>query len=145
MTVKLEDTRGCINFIVRRTSRTIARHYDDALRPIGLRTTQFNVLSVLAQMGATSLGDLARVMAMERSALSRNLKPLERQGFIAIKPGQDKRTRAAQVTTRGLRKLNKALPVWIAAQKELESTIGKSDARRFVDIVARVGNRLTNG
>lgn len=143
MTVKLEDTRGCMNFIIRRTSRMIGRHYDDALRPHGLRSTQFNVLAVLAQMGPTSLSVVADVMAMERSALSRNLKPLERQGFVAIKPGTDKRTRAANVTSKGLRKLKKALPAWRSAQDELEALIGTTDAKRLVNIVAKVASRLT--
>lgn len=143
MTVKLEETRGCLNFLLRRTSRIVARHYDDALRPHGLRATQFNVLSVLAQMGSTSLTELANVMAMERSALARNLKPLEREGFVTINSGNDKRTRIADVTTKGRRKLKIALPAWAAAHKAVYAILGSTEGTRLGNAARKAGDRLS--
>ena len=142
MSVKLEDTRGCWNFLLRRTSRIIARHYDVALRPFGLRSTQFNMLAVLAQKGPTSLTELASFLAMERSALARNLKPLERLGYVSIKPGKDKRTRISEVTNAGQKKLMQALPAWSAAQKEVAKSLGDSESARFVRIVQKMGSYL---
>ncbi len=145
LSVKLEETRGCWNFLLRRTSRILARHYDDALRPLGLRVTQFNVLAVLAQKGPTTLTDLSQVLAMERSAVARNLKPLERLGFVMVKPGDDKRTRVADVTGRGRKKLMQALPAWAEAQGEVSDSLGINEASHFVKLARKVSERLGEG
>lgn len=121
----------------------IARHFDDALRPHGLRSTQFNLMAVLAQRGPTSLSVLADAMAMERSGLSRTLKPLEQQGLVAIKTGDDKRMRHAVVTSQGMRKLKHVLPVWSDAQNQLETLIGRTDAKQFAQVNSTVSRRLT--
>jgi DNA-binding MarR family transcriptional regulator len=117
--VSIEKTQGCLNFQLRRMSRLLGRYYDDALRPLGLRITQFNLLAVLAQTGPIAITALADLMAMERSALARNLKPIERRKLVTVTPGKDKRTRTVKLTPAGRRKLAEALPKWDQAQTQL--------------------------
>src|SRR5262245_14330525 len=102
---RLEDTRSCFNALVRRASRVLNRYYDTELRPSGLKITQFNVLAALAQAPAMPLTRLADLLAIERSALARNLKPLERQGYVEVSIGADKRSRFARLTRAGAAKL----------------------------------------
>ena len=80
----LEEARQCLNFRLRRVSRLVGQHYDAALRPAGLRATQFSLLVVVASSAETSMSRVTQAMGMERSALARNLKPLERQGLLKI-------------------------------------------------------------
>jgi DNA-binding MarR family transcriptional regulator len=139
---RLEETRACLNFLVRRTSRIVGRYYDAALKPTGLRATQFNVMSVLAQTGPLSFTKLAAVLGMERSVLARNLKPLERHGFATVSPGNDKRVRVAQLTRRGKLKLRSMLPVWSTAQSQLSRELGARDAGRLVSLLRVLAKRL---
>lgn len=134
LTTKLTETKNCLNFQLRRTSRLISRHYDDSLRPAGLRITQFSILSVLAQNGPISITNLANAMTMERSALARNLKPLERSGFIVIATGKNKRTRIAKLSEQGNEKLEQALPLWAEAQNSIAKKIGKTEMAKFTKI-----------
>ena len=117
--VPIEKTQGCLNFQLRRTSRLLGRYYDDALRPLGLRITQFNLLAVLAQAGPIAITALAELVGMERSALARNLKPIARRKLVTVTPGKDKRTRTVTLAPAGRRKLEEALPEWDQAQTQL--------------------------
>lgn len=138
MATQLEDTRGCLNFLLRRTSRIVARYYDEVLKPTGLRTTQFNVLAVLAQTGPISFSKLASILGMERSALARNLKPLERSGYLIAIPGEDKRMRMAELTQRGKEKLKSALPHWAKAQNYLAQELGSGNVSRLTAMLKNV-------
>lgn len=131
MTVKIEDAKQCLNFQIRSTARVVSRHYDDALRPTGLRVTQFSILTVLYHMGPTSITELANAMSMERSALARNLKPLEREGLISITAGENKRTKKAQLLKSGNQKLKQALPLWDEAQSTIIDKIGNAEIKKF--------------
>jgi DNA-binding MarR family transcriptional regulator len=126
--VPIEKTQGCLNFQLRRTSRLLGRYYDDALRPIGLRITQFNILAVLAQMGPIAVTALAEALGLERSALARNLKPIARKRFVIVSTGSDKRTRMVKLALGGKLKLDEALPKWDYAQRQLVKNLGHSRA-----------------
>ena len=117
--VPIEKTQDCLNFQLRRTSRLLGRYYDDALRHLGLRITQFNLLAVLAQTGPIAITALAELVGMERSALARNLKPIERRKLVTVIPGKDKRTRTVTLAPAGRRKLEEALPEWDQAQTQV--------------------------
>ena len=126
--VPIDRTQGCLNFQLRRTSRLLGRYYDDALRPIGLRITQFNILAVLAQMGPITITALAEVLGLERSALARNLKPITRKRFVILSIGSDKRTRIVKLAYGGNLKLDEALPKWDYAQRQLVQNLGRGRA-----------------
>jgi DNA-binding MarR family transcriptional regulator len=142
LATRLEETRGCLNFLVRRSARIVGRCYDTALKPTGLRATQFNVMAVLAQSGALSFTRLAALLGMERSALARNLKPLERQGFAEVSAGTDKRVRVAVLTPRGKQKLLSSLPIWSKAQTRLANELAAGEVDRLVGLLKKVTGRL---
>ena len=142
--VPIAKTQDCLNFQLRRTSRLLSRYYDDALRPLGLRGTQFNLLAVLAQTGPIAITVLADLVGMERSALARNLKPIERRKLVTVTPGKDKRTRTVTLAPLGRRKLEEALPEWDQAQTQL---IRKMPGRAsgLVQALAKIRTALGEG
>ena len=140
--IAINKTRGCLNFQLRRTSRLLARYYDDALRPFGLRITQFNILAVLAQTGPIAITALADFVGLERSALARNLKTIARKQFVTIVPGKDKRTRTVKLASAGRRKLEETLPRWDQAQTKLVEKVGRDDASALLRAVGKVDETL---
>lgn len=141
-------TAGCLCFRARRVSRTITRLYDEALRPVGLQATQLTLLNAIAMGGDAGnlMPAMADVLAMDPTTLSRNLKPLENDGLVAIErsPG-DRRVRVAKLTAAGRAKVAEALPLWQAATDRLIDVVGPefaADLRaRFDDTVAHLAQR----
>jgi DNA-binding MarR family transcriptional regulator len=124
--------RDCACLNVRRAARAITELYDEALAPSGVRITQFPLLIAIAVSGSATLTDLARALGMDRTTLSRSLKPLERQGLIAVVPGQDRRTRTVVLTTAGRDALARALPLWERVQGRVMEQLGQA---RWQDIL----------
>ena len=145
LAIPIEQTRGCLNLHLRRVSRQLSRHYDDALRPVGLRITQFTILAVLAQTGPISVSGLAKRLGMERSALARGLKPVARKRFVIESQGRDKRTRFAEITGAGRRKLSAALPRWNQAQCELIRKLGPDQTALLIEVLASLRKVLEEG
>jgi DNA-binding MarR family transcriptional regulator len=141
----IKKTQGCLNFQLRRTARQVSRYYDDALRPLALRISQFNILAVLAQTGPLSVSDLANKLGMERSALARNLKPIARAGFVVVSHGEDRRTRLAKLAPAGKRKLDQALSNWNRAQNRLVAKLGSDQAALLIQVLSRVRQVLSDG
>ena len=118
----------CSCLAVRQASRYLTAIYDAALAPVEIRITQFSILYKLAKSGPLSIGELATLMAMDRTTLSTNLKPMERDGLLDIVPGLDRRMKQARITSAGLRKFRKALPLWKGVQAEFEGQYGSRKA-----------------
>src|SRR6201982_454768 len=91
MTNPLIPTLPCICASLRRASRVVTQLYEDALRPTGLRGTQFTVLQALSLAGEVSQGDLGRILAIDSTTLPRTLTIMSRHGWIAKRRGQDRR------------------------------------------------------
>ncbi len=87
----LEPAQGCVCFNIRKSARAITQLYEDALRPTGLRATQFTLLVATRVMGTATISGLAKGLVMDRTTLTRNMKPLEKHGFIRITPGKEDR------------------------------------------------------
>jgi len=121
------NVRNCACFNLRKTSRAITQHYDRLLQPSGLRVTQFTILVVIATAESITITRMAKQLVMDRTTLTRNLRPLEKQGFIEIMPGDDLRTRYVTLSKKGRNVLTKALPLWEKAQQRFE--IGFGDDR----------------
>ncbi len=113
----------CMN--VRKASRVITQLYDEALQPSGLLVSQFNLLVALASAGSMTMTRLAEVLVMDRTTLTRNLKPLERGGLVQIQPGEDQRTRVVNLTEAGCAALAKALPLWEKVQVSVVEELGQ--------------------
>jgi DNA-binding MarR family transcriptional regulator len=119
------DTQDCNCFAVRQAARHVTQFYDQYLAPIGLRTTQFSILAKLRRFGRMTISNLADELAMDRTTLSRNILPLERDGLVAIKAGAtDRRVKELHLTTAGAEKVKASLKLWAAAQTRFEAAFG---------------------
>ncbi len=127
--LRLSAATLCLNYNLRRTSRLVNHYYDQALKPAGVRAGQFNLMIPLSLRGAFSVTELAELLGMERSALARNLKPLQRKGWLTVTVGADRRTRIVRLTREGERLLRKAYPLWEQAQTQLTAALTGSDLK----------------
>jgi DNA-binding MarR family transcriptional regulator len=131
----------CTSFNLRKASRAVTQFYDDALRGTGLKSTQFSLLAAASAAGTISISRLADEMAMDRTTLTRNLKPLENEGLLRVAAGADKRVRNVTVTPEGEALLDKAMPKWRKAQTRLIDKLGDErwgDLLRQLQTVRRV-------
>ena len=124
MTPEREVLESCACHKVRIAARAVTRAYDEALRPVGLRATQLSVLVAAAADDALSITALARFMGMDRSTLTRNLRPLESDGLIALGLEGWRRSRALEITAKGRSRMQQALPLWRKAQQALRRKLG---------------------
>lgn len=128
---------SCACLRVRKAARSITRSYDAALRPVGLRITQFTIMAALSYHGPTSITDLADSLGLERTTLTRNIRPLEQKGWLTISPEGYRRARTLELTGDGQRKLDEAIPLWEKAQQGMEDKLGSDGLRRFNDMMER--------
>jgi DNA-binding MarR family transcriptional regulator len=115
--IDLMACRGCYCLAARRAARAITRLFERKLRPHGLRATQFSILAALTLKGPTPIGELADVLGLERTTLTRSATLLERQGWVDTRRSADARERLLQVTPAGRSKLEEAFPAWKEAQE----------------------------
>jgi DNA-binding MarR family transcriptional regulator len=100
--------------------------YEEALKSTDLKATQFSLLSYLALSGAASFAELTSYLSLEQSTLTRNLRPLERRGLVAVRPGPDRRTRMITLTAKGRRLYDEVLPLWEQIQSVVVERLGRS-------------------
>ena len=131
--IDLADCPSCVSFNIRKAMRAVSQHYDQIMAPSGLRGTQFTILTVLSRAGDLTITELANFLVMERTTLTRNLKPLEKEGYLKVLPGlQDSRTRRVNVTNLGKKAQKAAMPYWQKAQDEMVNYLGKANAKQFI-------------
>jgi DNA-binding MarR family transcriptional regulator len=129
----LEPAQGCVCFNIRKSSRAITQLYEEALRPTGLRATQFTLLVATRVMGTATINGLAKGLVMDRTTLTRNMRPLEKQGFIRVMPGkEDRREREVTLTLAGQDILATALPLWKTVQQSVVESLGKNRVTRLL-------------
>jgi len=116
----------CACFNIRKASRIVTQAYAEAMSETGLRGTQFTVLVMVAAFESITITHLAENLVMDRTTLTRNLKPLEKQKLLEIIPGADRSTRVVQLTDAGHERLRTALPLWKRAQKKVSDIIGSA-------------------
>lgn len=128
----LEVRDACLCLHVRRAARTLARRYDEALRPVNLTSGQFSLLMSLNRPQPPTMGDVASVLALDRTTLTANLKPLVRRGLVEMTPDEaDKRSRRMTLTPAGRDALIAAMPYWRAAQAATAELLQDRDAERL--------------
>jgi DNA-binding MarR family transcriptional regulator len=144
MTPERRMIETCACHKIRMAARAVTRAYDDALRPVGLRVTQVSLLAAIAVEGAMSITSLARFIGMDRSTLTRNLAPLEKEGLLAVGNEGWRRRRTFDITPKGRSRLQKALPLWEQAQRRLKHELGGRQwdgVQRSLDHVIRTTSR----
>jgi len=125
---------------LRQAARHVTRFYDAFLSPAGLRATQFSILAKLRQRGPLTITALAAEMVMDRTTLGRNIRPLQRQGLVAVASGgRDHRRKELHLTETGLERLRAAGAPWREAQQRFEALFGIERAfalRQLLHIVS---------
>ena len=136
----LPPPRGCTHFQLRQLSRRLGLLYDAELAAVGLKTTQFSLLSSLLALGPVRPADLARAMKLEPSTLTRNLQPLLAAGWAEMGPGADGRSRTVRITPAGEALRAQARDRWHHAQQQLNTTLGE---QRVAALHALIQESLT--
>ncbi|MFN4090835.1 MAG: MarR family winged helix-turn-helix transcriptional regulator [Alphaproteobacteria bacterium] len=130
-TIAVRDSCLCLQ--VQRAARALARRYDDALRPLGLTSGQFSLLMSLNRPEPASMSSVAAVLAMDRTTVTANLKPLERRGLVrVVVADKDRRSRLMTLTPEGLALLATAVPVWDRVQAETARLLGEQGAAPLI-------------
>lgn len=119
----------CLCLAAQRAARALARRFDQALRPLAVTSGQFSLLLSLNRPEPASIGAVAALLAMDRTTLTANLKPLERRGLVetTVDPA-DRRSRLLTLTEAGRALLRSAMPIWERRHEEIERLLAGSDA-----------------
>jgi DNA-binding MarR family transcriptional regulator len=125
---------------LRRASRALTQFYEEELRPVGLRATQFTVLQALSLAGELTQGKLGRMLAMDSTTLTRTLKIMSRQGWIGKRHGTDRREWRLRLSKAGEIQLKRALPRWERVQTRLRLQLGEGQW----DALTKLTNNVTN-
>jgi DNA-binding MarR family transcriptional regulator len=129
-TLQVRDCCLCLH--VQRAARSLARRFDEALRPLDLTNGQFSLLMSLNRPEPPRMAAVASLLAMDRTTLTAALKPLERRGLIKISPDQaDRRSRLMTLTPKGRNLLVRAVPVWERVHLEIERLLPDGDPDRL--------------
>jgi len=134
-TLRVRDSCLCLH--VQRAARGLARRFDDAFRPVNLTNGQFSLLMSLNRPQPPGMGPVAELLGMDRTTLTAALKPLERRGFITIRPDpSDRRSRLLTLTAQGKQQLARAMPIWERISEELELLLPDGGARLCINLRA---------
>jgi len=128
----LGDPVNCLCVNLRRAARSLTRSYDAALAPCGLTTGQFSTLLALKQMGPSPVSAIAKVMDVERSALTRNLTVMAKNGLIERIEGADRREKIVSLSALGQQRLEEGQPLWKQAQKGAVAQLGDDASRQLL-------------
>jgi DNA-binding MarR family transcriptional regulator len=133
----------CGNF--RRTARTLTQLYENVLRPLGLRATQFTILQVLSRAGEVSQRQLGEMLAMDSTSLTRTLAIMRRQGWIAERAGKDRRERLQRLSSAGKRQLERVSPAWEKVQSRLRHQLGEQAWNQLFKLTQEVTRTVSTG
>ena len=133
----------CSCFYLRRAARLVTRQYAETMKPTGLKSGQFSILATLSRQGTQTITELAERMGLERTSLSRTLRPLEKDGLIHITEEQEKRRRFVELTKQGRATYKKALPLWNEAQTQYKNQLGAKDMKILKDLLQRTSDLVS--
>jgi DNA-binding MarR family transcriptional regulator len=131
-------TWQCACFNTRKAARAVTKFYDDILASSGLKSTQLTMLGAISISGPTRMSELADMLALDKTTLTRNLKLLEADGLIEVAAGDDRRVRIVALTQAGTDALALALPFWREAQRRVVEHLGEARWRGLFDDLAKI-------
>jgi DNA-binding MarR family transcriptional regulator len=120
-------------------SRQLTARYDAALKPASVSVAQLTLLRRLNRLGQAAVTTLAAALYLERSTTGRNMRVLEKRGLVQRRTGKDQREQIFELTPLGREVLREAEPLWLAAQKQLESDMGREQARQLRELLHSLG------
>lgn len=130
----------CACFGLRKVTRAVTQVYDRLLEPADIRATQFTLLIALSAASGKTLTELAEDLVMDRTTLTRNLKPLEKAGYITIVRLADRRSKGYTLTDKGRQAIEKGLPLWRKAQQQIVGQLGQDRFHRLLTELQAVRN-----
>lgn len=133
-------TLPCMCANVRRASRVLSQIYEEAMRPFGLRMTQFSILQALSLTGEKLQGDIAEILSLDSTTLTRSVQLLHKRGWVKVRKGKDRRERWLSLSISGERELARIQPAWQAVQKNLRSKLGEERWNRLTLLSTEIAN-----
>jgi DNA-binding MarR family transcriptional regulator len=128
--------RNCIAVRLRLLNRVVTNFYDEALRPLGVKVSQLNILIVTAKLGVARPAQVCDILHLDASTLSRNVRPLQAHGWLEVVPEKDARAQPFRLTAAGRRLIEKAVPAWEQAQCRARELLG-DEGVALLDTAAR--------
>jgi DNA-binding MarR family transcriptional regulator len=135
---------SCMCASFRRAARVLTQHYDTALRPLGLRATQFTLLQALSLAGEVSQGTLGEILAIDSTTLTRTLAIMGRRGWIASRSGEDRRERWFSLSEAGKAEFRRARPHWEKVQQQLRARLGNKRWNDLLNLTNQVTPAVTS-
>ena len=130
--------KTCIAVRLRLLNRVVTNFYDDALRPLGLKVSQLNILIVTAKLGLARPTQIGDILQLDKSTLSRNLERMRAHGWLEVVPEQDARAQPFRLTSQGKRLIEKTIPAWEQAQRQAMELLGDEG----IDLLDRAAKKL---
>ena len=134
-----DELPQCVCGALRTVTRAVTQIYDDAMRPAGLRVTQYGLLMRIDRLGPVSAAALVGALHADQTTLARALKLLEKSGLVHRAPHADQRAKPIELTAQGRRKLARARKLWLGAQQRMVGLMGERD---WLDMRVRLGDLL---
>jgi DNA-binding MarR family transcriptional regulator len=131
--------RDCIAVRVRLLNRVITNLYDDALRPLGMKVSQLNILVVAAKLGLARPAQVCGLLHLDASTLSRNVERMQAKGWLEVVPDEDGRAQPFRLTPAGRELLGRAHPAWQRAQRQATAVLGDEGVGLLRDAAAKLG------
>src|ERR1051326_2228995 len=137
-------SRTCIAVRLRLLNRVVTNFYDDALRPLGLKVSQLNILIVTAKLGLARPAQVCDILQLDTSTLSRNVERMRAKDWLEVVPDEDARAQPFRLTAQGKKLLERAVPHWEEAQGEAEKLLGKEGMAVLDKVASTIGMRQTD-
>ncbi|MEK9629246.1 MAG: MarR family transcriptional regulator [Nitrospinota bacterium] len=134
--------QNCTCFNLRKTTRVVTQLFDEALKPCGIYATQFTLLVAISSQKKIAITELSKVLVMDRTTLTRNLKPLQKNGWVEVLPGEDKRTKTLSLTSSGKRILKRAMIYWKKIQDQVVRALGQGNWEFLLENLASTVKKL---
>jgi len=134
---------ACNCFYLRRAARLITRQYAETMKPAGLNTGQYTVLACLSHRDSLTITELAAMMGLERTSLSRALRPMEKDQLVSLSPEESQRCRYVTLTAKGKSAYEKALPYWNKAQQDFSEQLGSEEVEVLRKLLKRTAEVVT--
>jgi DNA-binding MarR family transcriptional regulator len=135
----------CIAVRMRLLNRVVTKLYDDALRPLGLKVSQLNVLVVAAKLGVAQPAKVCRLLKLDTSTLSRGVERMRAKGWLEVVPGRDARMQPFRLTNQGWKLLERIVPAYEKAQKKASELLGADGVALLDKMAKQLGMLQTKG